>query len=135
MCQIFLNKFVYFRVAIPSKQFISGYCDPGINWFPGNNTRKFSKKTTFVNIPWYLGKNQQIYSEIFGTFPGIFTRKLIDFRVTIPGNQLISRYCAQEVKFCERNKSFKTEYIYTNQLWTICTYIGLWFEVKKNGVI
>ena len=32
-------------------------------------------------------------------------------------------------------KSFKTEYIYKNQLWTIWTYIGLWFEGKKNGVI
>ena len=68
---------------IPGNQFISGYCDPEINLFPGNNTRKFSKKTTFVNIPWNLGKNHQIYSEIFGTFPGIVTRKLIDFGVTI----------------------------------------------------
>jgi len=27
------------------------------------------------------------------------------------------------------------QYIYKNQLWIICTYIGLWFEVFKNGVI
>ena len=102
------------RVWFPGNHLISGYCYPEINWFPSNNTRKFSKKTTFVNIPWNLGKNQQIYSEIFGT--------LIDFRVTIPGNQLI-------FLFLNSYKSFKTEYIYKNQLWTICTYIGLWFEV------
>ena len=29
--------------------------------------------------------------------------------------------------------NFKTEYIYKNQLWTICTYMGLWFEGNKMG--
>ena len=94
---IVTRKSIDFWVTIPRNQFISEYCDPEINWFPGNNTRKFSKKTTFVNIPWNLGKNQQIYSEIFGTFPGKVTRKSIDFRVTIPGNQLISGYQYREI--------------------------------------
>ena len=88
------------------KSIYSGYCDPEINWFPGNDTQTFSKKTTFVNIPWNLGKNQQIYSEIFSTFPGIVTRKLSDFRETLPGNQLISGYCARKVKICDKNSEF-----------------------------
>ena len=115
---IVTRKSIIFQGTIPGNQLISGYCYPEINWFlsnntrycdleinlfPGNNTRKFSKKTTFDNIPSNLGKNQQIYSEIFGTFPGIVTQKLIDFWVTIPGNQLISGYCAPEVEFCEKN--------------------------------
>ena len=121
----YFRKYFRFRGDIHEIRFffvtISGAQYPEINWFPGNNRRKFSKKTTFVNIPLKLGKNQQIYSEIFWH---------------------ISGYCAPEVKFREKNsnflflnsyKSFKTEYIYKNQLWTICTYKGLWFEGKIMG--
>jgi len=73
-----------------------------------------------VNIPWNLGKNQQIYTEIFGTYPGIVPRKW-NFMKKIRIFLFLNSY-----------KSFKTEYIYKNQLWTICTYIGLWFEVLKK---
>ena len=52
-----------FRGTIPGNQLISGYCYPEINWFLSNNTR--------INL-----------------FPGIVTRKSIDFRVTIPGHFL-----------------------------------------------
>ena len=111
--------------------------------FPGLVTRKSIDFR--VTIPGYKIISGYCYSEI-NLFPGIVTWKSIDFRVTIPRNQLISGYCAPELKwnFAKKNRiflflnsctTFKTEYIYKNQLWTICKYIGLWFEVKKNGVI
>ena len=76
---------------------------------------------------------------------------MADFRVLLSQNRLISGWQYPEVgrfpgivtrrsNFEEKKtwiffilnsyKSFKTEYIYTNQLWTICTYIELWFEGK-----
>ena len=117
--------------TLPEKQLISGYCDPEINWFPSKNTQKFSKKTTFVNIPWNLGKNQQISSEIFITFPGIVTRKLIDFRVLCPGSEILRK---KFVFFIFNScTTFKTDYIYKNHLWLLSTCLGLW--LKKNGVI
>ena len=51
-----------------------------------------------------------------------------DFRVLLPRKWPISRYHYREVKFRGKNN---TKYIHKNQVWTICTYIGLWFEGNK----
>ena len=95
-----------------------------------------------ITIPGHFLKKQLLW--IFLEFRGMVTWKSIDFRVTIllPGNQVISGFNTQKsINFrvswpgseILRNsyKSFLTEYIYKNQLQTICTYIGLWFEGKK----
>ena len=67
----------------------------------------------------------------FGRFPGL-----------VFGNRPISRYCYPEMEFCKKTwiffilnsyKSFKTECIYKNQLWTICTNIGYDLKAKKMG--
>ena len=130
-----------------------------INRFPGNNTRQLWKVKYFLFFMFFV-----FFVLTFGWFPGIVTRKLADFQVTIPGNWPISGYCYLEIDQFPRDntwksvdfqvllpggqilgkkleilifnsyKSFKTEYtgIYKNQLWTTCTYIGLWFEGKKK---
>ena len=133
---IHMLKYFRYRRVIHEIRFIF----VSISGFQGNDTRTFSKKTTFVNIPWNLGKNQQIFAEILGTFLGIVIRKLIDFWVTIPGSQLISGYRNPEVKFCEKIQiflflnswtTFKTDITYG------CLVHALVYDLKliKNGVI
>jgi len=43
-------------------------------------------------------------------YPGIFTRKSIDFRVTILENKLISGYCYSEINWLPGNNSWKSIY-------------------------
>ena len=71
----------------------------------------------FVLTFWLISGN--CYPEI-DRFPGIITRRS-NLEKKTWFFFILNSY-----------KSFITEYIYKNQLWTICTYIGLWFEGKKK---
>ena len=100
-----------FRVMIPGNQLTSGYRDPEINWFPGNDTLKFAEfcwkdLLNFAQISRkihkscyfkkFLGRYRidfQVTSPGNYWYPGFGIGKSINFWVTGPGNQLISGYC------------------------------------------
>ena len=102
--------------------------------FKGGTTVK--KKGKFFSRNFTSGAQ---YPEI-NWFPSIVTRKSINFRVTIPRNQLISGYHDPEVKFRQflflflnSCTTFKTDYIYKNHLsLLLSTCLGLWLEVLKK---
>ena len=107
------------RVTILGNQLISGSRDPEINWLPGTNTRKSIDFRVLIpgnvwrnnfceyslksgkNSTDLLSKTQQIsgycYPKI-NWFPGQDSRKLIDFRVLWPGDNLTSGSRYPEVK-------------------------------------
>ena len=95
-----------FQVSIPGNQLTSGYHDPEINWFQGNDTRKFAE-FCWEDLLNFAQISRKIHKScIFKKFPVISTRKSINFRATRPGNQLISGSCysgiaTKKTYFCE----------------------------------
>ena len=96
---------------------IAGYGYPEIDQFSGNNTWRL------VDFRVLLPRNWSI--------SGKDTWKSINFQISLPGGQILWEK-NPKFKFLISYKNFKSEYKYKNQLWTVCTYIGLGFESKRK---
>jgi hypothetical protein len=73
--------------------------------FPGSNTQQLWKVKYFLFF-------MCLFVLTFGWFPGLVTRKSINFRVTIPGNWSISGHCYLEIENIFVNIFAKTKYFW-----------------------